>query len=347
MKYRVHIPLVVFAFFIILTFFVIKPIFLSIFVGALFAYIFNPVYSFILQKTSKTNNQKIAVAFLVCGLVLLILVVPAFFLVKSLVKESYALFILGKQKLAVGLFSDCTNYFCETIKDLGQNPNVYFQIQEVLKTATNWVIQRGSTFLISVPRMILNTFIAFFTMFYFLKDGDIFVKRLGDFLSMGEGKYSFIIGRLKEITHGIVYGYLLVALIQGILGALGFLVFGIQSPLFWGLLMALFALIPSLGTGIIWLPASVILFLEGVFQDSNSMMIKGIALFVYSAIIVGGIDNILKPKLVGDKAKIHPAIVMIGILGGIFFFGVWGVILGPLILSLTSVLIDAFIVGKL
>ena len=173
------------------------------------------------------------------------------------------------------------------------------------------------------------------------------MKRLSQFLSMKEKKYTFVINRLKEITQGIIYGYLLIALIQGALGALGFLIFGVSSPLFWGLLMVFLSLIPSLGTGLVWLPASIILILDGVFQDSNILIIKGIGLLVYSALIVGGIDNILKPKLVSDKAKIHPAIVMVGILGGIFFFGMWGVVLGPLILSLTSVLMDAFILHKL
>ena len=339
--------MVLFALFIVLSFLVIQPIFLAIFVGALFAYIFNPLYNFILNKTNKSKNKKFVVALLICVIALLILVIPAIFLVRTLVRESYVLFVLGKQKLATGLFTSCTNYFCEIVKYLGQNPDINFQIQEILKFATNWVIQKGSFFLISVPRLVLNVFITFFTMFYFLKDGDLFMKRLSQFLSMKEKKYTFVINRLKEITQGIIYGYLLIALIQGALGALGFLIFGVSSPLFWGLLMVFLSLIPSLGTGLVWLPASIILILDGVFQDSNILIIKGIGLLVYSALIVGGIDNILKPKLVSDKAKIHPAIVMVGILGGIFFFGMWGVVLGPLILSLTSVLMDAFILHKL
>lgn len=225
--------------------------------------------------------------------------------------------------------------------------NFDFQLQEGLKLITNFIIQKGSAIIISVPKVLLNLFVVFFTLFFFLKDGRSFMSRLAHFLSMKEKKYLFIVSRLKEIVHGLIYGYLLVAVIQGILGGLGFLIFGVQSPLFWGVVMAFLALIPSLGTGLIWFPASLILFLNGIFQNSTGLMVRGILLFVYSLVIVSGIDNILKPKLVGGKAKIHPGIIMVGIFGGILVFGAWGVFLGPLILSLTTVFIDVFMVQKL
>ena len=139
----------------------------------------------------------------------------------------------------------------------------------------------------------------------------------------------------------------MVAIIQGLLGALGFFIFGVPLPLLWGVIMAFLALIPALGTGLVWFPASLILFLNGFFQGSDSLMIKGLLLLLYSITIVGTIDNILKPKLVGSKAKIHPLIIFVGIFGGLIFFGVWGVILGPLFLSMTSVFIELFISQKL
>ena len=315
----------------ILSFFVVKPILLPIFVGALLAYITYPVYIIILKRI----NKKGVSALIVSLIILLLFIIPAVFLVKTLVQESYTLFLLGKQRIATGIFQDCSNDFCLSLK-----------IEEGLKIVTSWIIQRGSDVLVSVPKVLLNIFVVFFTMFYFLKDGKSFVRKLNHFVSMKEKKYLFVIQRLKEIVHGLIYGYLLVAIIQGTLGGLGFLIFGVSSPLFWGVIMAFLALIPALGTGLIWLPASLFLFLDGLFQGSNSMIIRGILLFAYSLIIVSSVDNILKPKLVSEKAKIHPAIIMVGIFGGIILFGAVGVILGPLILSLTTVLIDVFLTEK-
>ena len=341
-KYRVHIPLIIFALLAILSFFVVRPILLPIFMGALLAYITYPVYTIILKKINKRG----ICALIISLAVLLLLIIPGVFLVKTLVHESYILFLLGKQRIATGIFLDCTNNFCLTIKNFGQNLDVSLQIEEGLKLITNWIIQRGSAIIVSVPKVLLNIFVVFFTMFYFLKDGKLFIQKINDFMSMKERKYLFIIQRLKEIIHGLVYGYLLVAIIQGILGGFGFYIFGVSSPLFWGVIMAFLALIPALGTGIVWLPASLFLFLDGLFQGSNSMIIRGILLFAYSLIIVSSIDNLLKPKLVSGKAKIHPVVILTGIFGGIIVFGAVGVILGPLILSLTTVFIDIFMTQK-
>ena len=152
--------------------------------------------------------------------------------------------------------------------------------------------------------------------------------------------------RLREITHGVVYGYILVGVIQGAAGAIGFLLFGISSPLFWGVIMMVFALIPFLGTGIVWGPAALILIFDGVTTDSSTFLWKGVGLLVYGFFIVGGLDNLLRPKLMGEKAKIHPLIIILGIFGGIIFFGPMGVVVGPLVLSLTWVLFKELMLTK-
>jgi predicted PurR-regulated permease PerM len=300
------------------------------------AYAFFPLYRFLNRKLKKPSLN----AFIICFLALILLVLPGFLFLNGLVKESYSLYLLTKQKLATGLFQNCDNYFCQVIEDFGQNPNVEFRVQELFKTVTNWVVSRGSSLLISLPRMVLNVFVTFFAMFYFLKDGEKFLAHLNTLMGMKERKYAFIIHRLKQIVHGVVFGYLLVAFIQGSLGALGFWIFGIPSPLFWGMVMAFLALIPYLGTGVIWGPAAIFLFLDGVFQDSNTIMLKGVLLFLYGLIIVSGLDNLIKPKIVGDRARVHPIIIILGTLGGLFMFGPLGVLVGPLILSLTLLLLD-------
>ena len=126
----------------------------------------------------------------------------------------------------------------------------------------------------------------------------------------------------------------------------GFLIFGLPSPLFWGVLMTLFALIPVLGPWVIWAPASLFMLIQGISQDSSSLILKAIGLFIYGAIIVSTSDNILRPKLVGDKAKVHPILILIGTIGGLVVFGPIGVIFGPLVLSLTSVIFEVYVKRK-
>ena len=291
------------------------------------------------------NNKTIA-ALLTCVAVLLVLVIPAVFMVKQLVQESYSFFVLIKEALQGGIFSSCENSLCQSISRLWSNPQVQVQAQETIKGATAWIVEKGSAFLVSIPRMILNLFLIFFTMFYFLKEGEGLLASIQRYLHRQHRSYSYILSRFKEITSGIVYGYLLIALIQGALGALGFFLFGISSPLFWGLLMGILSLLPMVGTGLIWVPAALILLLNGIFQDSYSLIFKGIGLFLYGLLIVSSLDNILRPKLISEKVKIHSAVILLGILGGVYLFGPLGVIVGPLIFSMTLVLLKAYFNSK-
>ncbi len=315
---------------------------LALFVGALLAYTFYPLYKFAVKKTGKPNLS----SFLVCFLVLLMVIIPTGLLIKVLIQESYVIYLLVKQKLAVGLFDRCANEFCKAITEFSQSELVSSQLKEITRTATNWVIGKGSAFLINLPRLLMNLFVVFFTLFFFLKDGESLLQRLHSYFQLHQKNYALILARLREIVHGVVYGYLLVATIQGIFGALGFFLFGIPSPLFWGLVISFFALVPAIGTGIIWVPASLILVLDGVFQNSTPLILKGVGLFVYSFIFVGTVDNILRPKLIGEKAKIHTAIIMLGIFGGILLFGPIGVMLGPLALSLTAEVMRVYLVER-
>ncbi|MBT4804977.1 AI-2E family transporter [Candidatus Woesearchaeota archaeon] len=326
---------------LVLSFFIVQPFLKVIFLGALFAYVSYPLY----RKFNRKINSTVS-ALLICLLIFLIIVIPAVFFVKGLVQESYNVFIIFKQKLATGLISNCKSQLCETLRSYSQNSEINFQVQETAKTVINWIVNKSSDLLVSVPKVLLNLFVLFFTLFYFLKDGKDLLRKINHYLKLQRNNYIRLLRRLKEIVHGLVYGYLVVALIQGLTGYLGFLIFGISSPLFWGLFMAFLALIPFVGAGIIWVPASIIIILEGVYNNSTWLIVKGVLLFIYGLVFISSVDNIFKPKLMGNKAKIHSVVVLIGILGGLFTFGLLGVILGPLLLSFTIEFIDIYLLKK-
>lgn len=340
-NYRKYVPSVLLLLLVVLSLFIVKPFLKVVFFGALLAYVFYPLY----KKLNLRINSTVS-AFLICLIVLLILVVPSIFFIKTLIQETYVIFILIKQKLATGLFTNCHLSICEFFKSLGQDPEINYHIQNTAKSLTNWIVQKGSNFLVSIPRFIINLFVMFFTLFYFLKDGKLFLRKVTSYLNIHKNYYSRIMRRLKEIVHGITYGYLVIALIQGVTGALGFFIFGISSPVFWGLFMAFLALIPLVGAGLIWMPAAAILFINGILQNSSWLIVKGVLLFVYGMLFISSIDTFLKPKLMGHKAKIHPLITFLGIMGGLFVFGVLGVVIGPLLLSFTTVIIDTYLAKK-
>ena len=328
---------------VLLSLVIVKPLLLAILMGMLLAYVFTPVYRLV---TKKIKQDTIA-AVLVCFFVLLLLIIPGFFLVKLFVKESYVIYLIAKQKLAVGIFNGCEKDFCVTIQNLLYEPEIHFYLQTILKSAANYVVEKGTSFIVSIPQVILNIFVMFFTMYYFLKEGGVFVDNLNNYLRLHNKKYVHILNRLRDIVKGIVFGYGIIAIMQGMLGALGFWIFGISSPLVWGVIMTFLALIPFLGTGFVWVPAALLLFFEGMVKNSTVLMVKAAGLFVYSLLFVSTLDNFVRPKVIGNRTKIHPLIVMMGIFGGIMLLGPVGVIVGPLVLSLTMVFIEVYVLEKI
>lgn len=337
-NYKQYVPVALFLFFLVLSFLIVKSLLISIILGAILALILAPLYRLLAKRMNKT-----IAAFLVCILVLIIILVPGVFLLKSLVQESYLIYISVKQKLAIGVFKECENYFCNWVAELSSKPEFSERVKDLTRLITNGIITKGSTLLVSLPQAILHIFVTFFTLFYFLKDGEKFKEEIHRFVGMSQKNYNYILTRLKKILSGVLFGYIFVALIQGAFGALGFFIFGLPSPLFWGIIMALFALVPIVGTGIIWLPACLLLFLDGVFQDSNWLIFKGVGLLVYSIIFISSSDNLLRPKLMSGAAEVHPIIILLGLIGGIALFGIVGVLIGPLILALTIVLLEIFL----
>jgi predicted PurR-regulated permease PerM len=132
---------------------------------------------------------------------------------------------------------------------------------------------------------------------------------------------------LRTITQAVLYGQVMTALIQGGLGALGLLIFGVPNWLFWGAIMMLTAFIPLLGTPIVWGPAALSLILGGATA-------RGIGLLIYSGALVMNIDNFLRPRLMSGRTKVHPVLILIGVLGGLQVFGFVGLLVGPLVLAL-------------
>lgn len=312
------------------------------FLGAVLAYITYPLYAW----TSPKVKYKSLGAFLVCLLVILLITIPAFFLVKVLIQQAYVQFIVLKQNLAGGVFQGCHNAFCQKVEQVVNNPAINSALQDISKSATKWIIGQGSTFLVSLPSMALNLLMVFLSMFYFLRDGKDVVNRLGVLFDTQAKKYALVVARLDEVLKGIIYGYLLIALLVGIVGSLGFFLFGISSPLLWGVVMALATFIPVVGSGMVWVPASLFLFLDGMFQDSTSIMLKGMGLFLYGLLVIGGVDNFLRPKIVGDRAKIHPLVMLLGIVGGVLLVGAFGILIGPVVLSLTLFIFDLYMPEK-
>ncbi|MBN9414051.1 hypothetical protein ABS71_06950 [bacterium SCN 62-11] len=174
-----------------------------------------------------------------------------------------------------------------------------------------------------------------FTMFYLFIDGDKAVQTLREWLPLERSQSHALLVRAGEIISASVYGVVVLAMIQGSLGGLMFWWLGLPSPLLWGVVMILFATIPMLGTFVIWVPAAI-------YLATTGHMIKALILTLWGSVVIGMSDNLLRPTLVGKKAKMHDLMIFFAVLGGLNAFGVLGILMGPVVLAVSLTLLEAF-----
>jgi predicted PurR-regulated permease PerM len=210
-----------------------------------------------------------------------------------------------------------------------------FDLKQAILDNINTFITKGRSALAVITTSVLDFFISLYIFFFLLLDGKKLVNFIKDIMAMKPSYEKYMTETLKDTVNGVVFGSLVIAVIQGFLAGIGYwLIGGVGAGVLLGVLTAFAALIPNIGTLIVWAPVSVFVFMRGIIQDTGSDIVRGILLFAYGALFISTIDNILKPKIIGDRAKIHPVVVLLGVLGGLKFMGFIGVMVGPLILAL-------------
>jgi predicted PurR-regulated permease PerM len=215
-------------------------------------------------------------------------------------------------------------------------------IIETIKDTTNSVLKYVSNLALKIPVFILNIFIIIFIVFFLFKDGPRLVEYILKTLSLKTQHKNLIIKQIKDVISAVIYGHFLTAVVQGFVGGLGFFMFGFPSPFLWGLVMIFFSMIPFVGPMVVWVPAAIINIALKIMEGDSTGLIYGILFIFYGFFVISGIDNLIKPKLIGDRADIHPVVIMLGVVGGISIFGVIGLILGPLILSILITFINIY-----
>lgn len=178
-----------------------------------------------------------------------------------------------------------------------------------------------------------------FTLFFLFRDGEQAEKLFRHLLPLDEEQTNRLIHRLRDTISATVQGSLSIAAIQGCLGGFMFKILGVPNALIWSVLMAMLATIPSLGTFLVWAPVAVSLALTGHW-------VKGLILAAWGVFVIGTVDNLLYPTLVGSKLQLHTVPVLFSVLGGVSLFGVTGIVLGPLLLTATAELIKIWKAGK-
>jgi predicted PurR-regulated permease PerM len=292
--------------------------------AGILTYTLFPIYHFLNQRTRRPGLS----AGLSIAVALLVMILPTVYLVSELVDQVSGAY----NTLQTESLSQVGDY-------LNSLTNGRVDFQDMLNSALDQVRQSIVTLapniLGSISELVLGLFIMFFVMFYGFREGRGFMTYLKALLPLEPSLKDSLFDELRTITQAVLYGQVFTAVIQGGLGGLGLLVAGVPNALFWGAIMIITAFVPVLGTPLIWVPAGVGLLLDGAVT-------RGVFLLIYGAAIVMNIDNFLRPKLVSTRTKIHPVLILIGVLGGLKVFGFIGMLVGPLILAILVALIKFY-----
>ena len=203
---------------------------------------------------------------------------------------------------------------------------------------TNSLVNLLSQLILNFPTIFLQLIVTFFTFFFVLRDKDIIVSYLQSILPFSKDIEKKLFESSKGITSSVIYGQVIIGMIQGLIVGLGLFIFNIPNALFLTLLASLAGIFPIIGTTIVWLPIVIYLFIKG-----STFSAIGITMFGITSNVI---DNVIRPAFVSKKTRMHPLLVLIGMIGGLFLFGILGFIIGPLIIAYVLIILEIYRLKK-
>ncbi len=325
---------------------ILSPFLTSLLWAILLAVVFYPVY---LRLQPLFKKHQILPALTMTLFVVLLIVLPAAFLTIALAHEVIDFYHHLEEMIKTGRLQSYVIQMSQLpllreglakLKqhvDLSHADPVNFLLKN-LQQISAFLFNQTSSLLKSISTFVVGFFFTLLSLYYLFKDGDRLLKSVKEILPLRGKESELIIQRFKEMVSATIYGGILIAILQGVLGGLSFWVLGLASPVFWGTAMTFLSFIPMVGTALIWGPAAILLFIQGAFW-------KGIILLALGVLLIGMVDNFLRPLFVSSRTNIHPLLLFFSVLGGIQAFGMIGLVAGPLIMTLSLTLIEIYIKG--
>ena len=198
---------------------------------------------------------------------------------------------------------------------------------QLVGSISNWIVGGLSQATFGTVNFLFMSFVFLYTMYFLQMDGGKLVRKILYYLPLNGDDESLMLNKFTSVSRAMIKGTLLIGILQGGLAGIAFAVAGIDNAVFWGTVMAVLSIIPSVGSALVWIPACIILIMQG-------SVVGGVGLLAFCGLVVGSLDNVLRPILVGKDTKMHELMIFFGTLGGILMFGIPGVLIGPLVASL-------------
>lgn len=312
---------------IVLSFFLLRPILMSIIAGLILAFIFYPIYCRLNNKIKSENLS----AGLMCFLLISLLILPLLFLIPLVVDQSIKIYMASQEinfaELIEGIFPSL--FASEDFsKEIGSVTSSF------VTKITNYLMNSLSEMILNFPTLFLQSLVVFFTFFFVLRDKDkiiSYIKSLSPFSKEIEKK---LFDSSRAITNSVIYGQFVIGTLQGLLVGVGFFILGISNALILTLLACLAGIFPVIGTAVVWVPVAIYLLVTG---DAFSAI--GIVIF---GLVSSSLDNFLRPIIISRRTHMNSLLILIGMIGGLFLFGILGFILGPLVLAYLLIILELY-----
>ena len=309
---------------------VVRDFLLPVFWAALLASLFFPVQRRLLARLGDHAN---ACALLVLLLIVLIVILPLVVVGVAVTRESTVLVqrvTSGEIDLRAPLewAQHRLPSVIELLNRVGVQPaRIVDGLSSVAINAGRFVATRALTIGQNAVVLTVQFFLMLYLVFFFVRDGQALVDRLVRVIPIGDVRERRLFAKFTEVSRATLKGTVVVGIVQGALGGLTFAALGIQGAVFWGVVMTLLSILPAVGASLVWVPAAAWHFATGA-------IVPGVVLVVVGALVIGLVDNLLRPVLVGRDTKMPDYLILLATLGGLTAFGVSGFVIGPILAAL-------------
>jgi len=318
---------IILAILVVLSFFILRPILMSIVVGIILAFVFTPVYNWLDKKIKIPTLSAVIISIILIFLI----ITPIWFLTPVVVDQSLKLYFATRQ---MDFATPLENFFPSLFASKEFSNEVGSIIYSFVNKSTNALVNSFSNLILNFPTLMLQLLVAFFTFFFVLRDKDQLLNYIKSLLPFSKDVEKKLFDQTKGITMSVLYGQIIIGLLQGAIAGLGFFIFGVPNALLLTIFACLAGIFPIIGTTIIWLPVAIYLLIAGSTIPAFGVIVFGL--------IASMIDNILKPMFVARRTTLPASVTLIGMVGGFFLFGILGFILGPLIIAYLIIILEIY-----
>ncbi|MFH2021300.1 MAG: AI-2E family transporter [archaeon] len=329
--YHKYGPLVALLLVGFLCYLVLKPFIFSFLTAALLACMFYPIFKFIRVRIKSDT----AASVLVVLLVFLLIIVPSIFISVTLMAEIPKMYTVTLKAL------QNTEMINQALQNIEINTGININLRTVIGTVASKILSFLQKFVTTLPSKTLNIVLSAFFVFFFLKEGTKIIDKLTYILPFGRKNSRRLFDEMNKLIGAVVAGQVVTATVQAIIATMAFYVLGINGALFFGVLTLILAMIPMVGAIFVYLPLGLSLILP-VFFNGEGNVLKGVFLLAFGFGVISSVDNIVKPMIISDKLNMHPVLALISVIGGLAAFGIIGMVLGPLCITVLIALSNIY-----